>query len=57
MYEIKTEDVYDILAAVRKCLISVIIQLSQKPMIIQTNLSLAKIKMKLEALRLKNLLD
>ena len=37
MYEIKTEDVYEILAAIKKCLISVIIRLSQNTMMIQTN--------------------
>ena len=37
IYEIKTEDVYEDLAAIRKCLILVIIQLSQNTIIIQTN--------------------
>ena len=37
MYEIKTEDVYEILAAIKKCFISIIIRLSQSNMMIQTN--------------------
>ena len=37
IYEIKTEDVYEDLGAIRKCLILVIIQLSQNTIIIQTN--------------------
>ena len=43
------------LVAVNKCLISVIVWLSQNSMIIQTNRLLAKRKMKLQALKLKNL--
>ena len=55
MYQIKTEDVYEDFNSNRKIfLISVIIQLSQNAMIIQTNQSL---KDETEALRLKNLLD
>ena len=34
MYEIKTEDVYEVLAALKKCLILVIIRLSRNAMII-----------------------
>ena len=37
MYQIKTEDVYDDCSSDKKCLISVIIRLSQNTMIIQTN--------------------
>ena len=37
MYEIKTEDVYEGLAAIKKFLILVIIRLSQNTMMIQTN--------------------
>ena len=37
MYEIKTKDVYENLAAIKKCLILVINWLSQNNMIIQTN--------------------
>ena len=42
MYEIKTEDVYEDFRSDKKCLISVIIQLSQNSMIIQINQSLEK---------------
>ena len=45
-----------ILAAINKCLILVILWLSQNIMIIQTNYSLEKWKIKLKALHLKNLL-
>ena len=37
MYEIKTEDVYEGFTAIKKCLISVIIRLSQNIMTIQTS--------------------
>ena len=37
MYEIKTEDVYEVLVRIKKYLILVIIQLSQNIMMIQTN--------------------
>ena len=37
MYEIKTEDVCKNLGKIKKCLILVIIQLSQNIMMIQTN--------------------
>ena len=37
MYETKTEDVYENLAAIKKSLISVIIRLRQNTIIIQTN--------------------
>ena len=56
MYEIKTEDVYEDFSS-DKCLISVIIQLRQNTMRIQTNWSLANSKMKLLALQLKNVFD
>ena len=36
IYEIKTEDFYESLATIKKCLTLVIIQLSQNIMIIQT---------------------
>ena len=36
MYEIRTEDVSKILGAIKKCLISVIIWLSQNAMMIET---------------------
>ena len=42
MYEIKTEDVYEDFRSDKKCLISVIIRLSQNSMIIQINQSLEK---------------
>ena len=42
MYEIKLKISMKILAAIKKCLILVIIQLSQKTIIIQANSSLAK---------------
>ena len=42
MYEIKTEDVYEDFRSDKKCLISVIIQLSQNSMITQINQSLEK---------------
>ena len=42
MCEIKTEDVYEDFRSDKKCLISVIIQLSQNSMIIQINQSLEK---------------
>ena len=45
------------LAAIKKCLISVIYQLSQNNMMIQINYSLQKWKMRLEVLQLTNLLD
>ena len=37
MYEIKTEDVYEDLSSDEKCLILIIIRLTQNSMIIQTN--------------------
>ena len=37
MYEIKTEDVHEDFSSNKKCLISVVIRLSQNTMIIQTN--------------------
>ena len=37
MYDIKTKDVYKDLATIKKCLILVIIRLSQNTMMIQTN--------------------
>ena len=42
MYDIKTKDVYKDLAAIKKCLILVIIRLSQNTMMIETNQSLEK---------------
>ena len=57
MYRIKTEDVYEDFGREKICLILVIVPLSQSNMLIQTNKSMEKEKMKPEELRLKNLLD
>ena len=57
MYEIKLKRFMKILGAIKKCLILVITRLSQNAMMIQTDLSLEKWNIKLEVLRLKNLLE
>ena len=57
MYEIKTEDVYENFNSDEEMLILLIIRLSQNTVIVQTNKSFEKRKMKPAVLRLKNLLD
>ena len=55
--ELKLKMSIKILAGIKKCLILLIIWLSQNTMIIQRNQSLDKLKMKKLVLRLKHLLD
>ena len=57
MYEMKTGDVYEDLAAIKEYLISVTIQLIWSFVIIKKNQSWGKWKMKPEVLQLHNLLD
>ena len=42
MYKINTEDAYEDFAAIKKCLVFVIIRLTQNTKMIQTNYSLEK---------------
>ena len=57
MYKINTEDAYEDFAAIKECLVFVIIRLTQNTKMIQTNYSLEKWKIKPEGLQLKNLFD